>query len=64
MWLVIFAILALIIGADLRERGREASYASHYGSAAYCTGQSANAIGGWISFLGGICLNIAVWNFF
>ena len=63
MWLLAFAILSLIIGADLRQRGRELSYASMDGAADQL-GRSATAAGGWISFAGGVCLNIAVWLFF
>lgn len=64
MWLLAFAILSLIIGADLRQRGRELSYVSVDGSAADHDGRNATAAGGWISFAGGICLNIAVWQLF
>lgn len=64
MWLLAFAILALIIGTDLRKRGLEVSCASFPGSAAYLTAQNANAVGAWICFAGGICLNIAVWSLF
>ena len=64
MWLLAFAILSLIIGSDLRQRGRELSYVSVDGRAADQLGRSATAAGGWISFAGGICLNIAVWLFF
>lgn len=62
MWLLAFAILALMIGADVRHRGRELSYASAGGSAADLMGQNVSAIGAWISFVGAICLNIAVWH--
>ena len=64
MWLLAFAILSLTIGADLRERGRELSYVSVDGTAADHVGQNATAIGGWIGFAGGMCLNIAVWQLF
>ena len=61
MWLLAFAILSLIIGADLRQRGGELS---SVGCAAAHIGRNATAAGGWISFTGGICLNIAVWQLF
>jgi hypothetical protein len=64
MWLLVFAVLALIIGADLRKRGNELSYASVKGASHFQTGQSANAIGAWIGLFGGIVLNIAVWHLF
>ena len=64
MWLLAFAILSLIIGADLRERGRELSYVTVDGSAADHVGRNGTTAGAWISFAGGICLNIAVWRFF
>ena len=64
MWLLVFAILALIIGADLRQRGRDLSYASVRGSGTDLVGQDAGAIGAWTSFAGAICLNIAVWHLF
>ena len=64
MWLLAFAILSLIIGADLRQRDRELSYISVDDSAANQVGRDAAVAGGWISFAGGICLNIAVWQLF
>ena len=63
MWLLAFAILSLILGADLRQRGRELSYVSIDGAADH-VGRNATMAGGWVSFAGGICLNIAVWLFF
>ena len=62
MWLLAFAILALMIGADLRQRGRDLSYASAGGSAADLMSQHASVIGAWTSFVGAICLNIAAWH--
>ena len=64
MWLLAFAILSLILGADLRQRGLELRYVSVDGRAADQLGRSATAAGGWISFAGGVCLNIAVWRVF
>ena len=64
MWLLIFAILALMMGADLRQRGRELSYASVDGSETDLVGQAAGAVGAWTSFTGAICLNVAIWHLF
>ncbi|HTO63149.1 MAG TPA: hypothetical protein VMM15_18030 [Bradyrhizobium sp.] len=64
MWLLAFAMLALIIGADLRERGRELCCVGVYDGAADQIGQDANAVGAWIGVAGGVCLNIAVWRLF
>ena len=64
MWLLAFAILSLMIGADLRQRGRKLSYISVAGRAANDLARNATATGAWISFAGGICLNIAVWQLF
>ena len=63
MSLLIFAIVALMIGADLRLRGRALSYVTGDESVADAA-RTAVAAGGWISFAGGICLNIAVWQLF
>jgi hypothetical protein len=64
MWLLTFAILSLVIGADLRQRGRELCYLGVSDSILDDIGHHAAAAGGWISFLGGVCLNIAVWQLF
>ena len=64
MCLLAFAILCLIIGADLRQRGGELSYVSVDGSVADQFGRNSTTAGGWIAFVGGICLNIAVWQVF
>ena len=64
MWLLAFAIVALMIGADLRNRGREVGNAGPDGAGPYFNEHDANAIGAWISFMGGVCLNIAVWQIF
>lgn len=63
MSLFALAILSLMIGADLRQRGRALSFASVDGGADEI-GRNATTIGGWISFVGGIWLNIAVWRLF
>ena len=63
MSLLVFAVIALMIGADLRIRGRELSYVSG-DDGTQRIANSATAAGGWISFLGAICLNIAVWQLF
>ena len=62
MSLLVFSILALAVGLDIRRRG----------VAAMVTAQSLDglmadeivAIGGWTSFLGAILLNISVWQLF
>ena len=62
MSLLVFSILALAVGLDIRRRG----------VAAMVTGQGLDglmadeiiAIGGWTSFLGAISLNISVWRLF
>lgn len=64
MWLLVFAILALMMGADLYQRGCDLSYASVEGSDTNLAGQDAGAIGAWTSFAGAICLNIAIWHLF
>lgn len=64
MCLLAFAILSLIIGADLRQRGRDLSCVSVGGGVADQLGSNAATAGGWIAFVGGICLNIAVWQIF
>ena len=62
MWLLAFSILALMIGADMRDGGRDLSYASRGDGAADHMGQNVSAIGAWTSFAGAVCLNIAVWH--
>jgi len=64
MWLLAFAVLALFIGCDLRARGRKLCCETVHSSAVDQIGQNGSAVGAWISFAGGICLNIAVWNLF
>jgi hypothetical protein len=64
MWLLTLAGVALLVGADLRLRGQEFCRATIQGSPSDLTGQNVAAIGSWISFAGGICLNIAVWQLF
>lgn len=64
MGLLAFSVLALIIGNDAHQRGFEAVRAHILGSAANLIGQDAIVIGAWISLMGGICLNIAVWRLF
>ena len=62
MSLLVFSILALAVGIDLRRRG----------VAAMVTGPKRDglmadeivAIGSWTSFLGAISLNISVWQLF
>lgn len=64
MWMLVFSILALILGNDIRQRGLEISGVNVDGSAAHVTGQGVIAIGAWMSLVGGITLNIAVWRLF
>lgn len=64
MWLLAFAMIALMVGTDLRERGIQASLDSSNGCTVQLAALNAHAIGGWISFLGGVCLNVAVWALF
>ena len=62
MWLLL-ALLGLLIGYDLRSRAREMSLDDSRAATANMIGY-ANAAGAWISFGGGICLNLAVWSVF
>jgi hypothetical protein len=62
MSLLVFSILTLAVGLDIRRRG----------AAALAIGRSFDglrvnetiAIGGWTSFLGAVWLNISVWQLF
>jgi hypothetical protein len=64
MWLLAFAVLALIVGADLRARGHELCCVGIYDGITRQIAQDANALGAWIGVTGGLCLNIAVWQLF
>jgi hypothetical protein len=62
MSLLVFSILTLAIGHDIRRRGLAALVIGRA-----VDGLTANdivAIGGWTSFLGAIWLNISVWQLF
>ena len=63
MWLLTFALLGLLMGYDLRSRAQEMSLNDSRGATANVIA-NANAAGAWISFVGGICLNLAVWSVF
>ena len=62
MWLLAFAVVALIVGNTLRSRGLEAIRANAYGSAASVAGLRASGVGLWINILGSACLIAAVWS--
>lgn len=62
MWLLTLALLGLLIGYDLRSRAQGMSPDARGATATVIA--NANAAGGWISFVGGICLNLAVWSVF
>jgi hypothetical protein len=59
MSLLMFSILALTIGLDIRRRGMTALITGRS-----FDGLTAVAIGGWLSFLGAVWLNISVWHLF
>jgi 4-hydroxybenzoate polyprenyltransferase len=63
MWLFTLALLGLLIGYDLRSRAQDMSHDDSRGATAIVM-VNANAVGAWISFGGGICLNLAVWSVF
>lgn len=64
MALLVFSILALFVGNDIRQHGLAVSRAYVFDGGAHFTGQDAIAIGAWTSILGGACLNAAVWQLF
>ena len=66
MSLLVFAILAIVLGSDLRRRSLSIAEASNrQGALHLCVRQaSTNVIGAWMSLAGGICLNLAVWSLF
>ena len=63
MWLLTLALLGLLIGYDLRSRAQHMGSADSRGVTATVMA-NADAAGAWISFVGGICLNLAVWSVF
>lgn len=62
MSLLVFSILVLTIGIDIRRRGMAALVVGRPFDG--LTADGFVAIGGWISFLGAIWLNISVWQLF
>jgi hypothetical protein len=62
MSLLVFSILAMIIGLDIRRRGMTALVIGR--SLDGLTANGIVAIGGWLSFLGAVWLNISVWQLF
>ena len=66
MWLLIFAILAIILGSDLRRRSAQATEIGRWANTRYLGARypTANVMGAWMSLAGGIGLNLAVWSFF
>jgi len=60
MWLLAFAVPALITGSVLRKVGVEAARANTYGSAAARAGQRKSGIGNWLNIAGGVSLVAAV----
>jgi hypothetical protein len=62
MSLLVFSILAVIIGIDIRRRGMTALVMGR--SLDGLTADEIVAIGGWLSFLGAVCLNFSVWQLF
>lgn len=63
MWLLTLALLGLLVGYDLRSRAQGMSH-NHSREVTAIVMANANAAGAWISFGGGICLNLAVWSVF
>lgn len=63
MWLLTLALLGLLIGYDLRNRAQDMSHDDSRGATAIVRA-NANAAGAWISLIGGVCLNLAVWSVF
>jgi hypothetical protein len=63
MWLLTLALLGLLIGYDLRSRAQNMSHDDSRGPTAIVIA-NVNAAGAWISLLGGVCLNFAVWSVF
>lgn len=62
MSLLVFSILALAVGLDIRRRGMSALVMGR--SVDGLTADGIVAIGGWMSFLGALWLNISVWQLF
>jgi len=62
MWLLVFAVAALIFGNGLRSRGIQAARDNPYGSAASIAGLRASGIGLWINIFGSAGLIAAMWR--
>ena len=60
MWLIAFALLALITGTALRKVGVDAARANAYGSAAARAGQRKSELGNWLNVAAAACIGIAV----
>lgn len=56
MWLLAFAVPALIAGTVLRKVGVEAARANAYGSAAALAGRRKSGLGNWLNIAGGASL--------
>lgn len=56
MWLLAFAVPALIAGTLLRKVGVEAARANAYGSAAALAGRRKSGLGNWLNIAGGASL--------
>jgi hypothetical protein len=63
MWLLTFSLLGLLIGYDLRNRAQDMRHDDSRGAIAIASA-NANAAGAWISLIGAVCLNLAVWSVF
>ena len=64
MLFLMSSALALMAGSDIRARGYEACTECRRDDVAPLIAKDAVVVGAWISLLGGICLDIAVWRLF
>ena len=65
MWLLAFALPALITGTALRKVGVGGARANAYGSAAAIAGRRKSGIGNWLNIAGGACLVAGIcWTWF
>ena len=60
MWLFALAIIAFVVGNQLRRAGIEATRANTCRSPAALAGRRKSGIGTWINIAGGVCLLAAV----
>ena len=60
MWLLAFAVPALIAGTVLRKVGVEAARTNTYGSAAALAGRRKSGLGNWLNVVGGVCVVAAI----